>query len=188
MRAVAILSGLLVLGLAADARAEWGVGLRTTAQHLASDDDLGNEIGLAGGGLQVRWRFARSFGLELTLEGLRGESGSDFVRKGSLVTIGFAWHVIPDSPWDFYVLAGVGGAHSEVTLTSRSGAELVQEFDEAHVSLGIGLERRFGSFGVGVELRAVGQARSDEEDASPYDAVPPGSAGGQGSVTVSYYF
>jgi len=188
MRTAAILSGLLVLASAAEARAEWAVGLRTTAQHLTSDDDRGNDIGLAGGGLTVRWRFLRGWSAEITLEGLRGEIGSDFVREGSLATLTFAWHVMPDAPWDLYLLAGIGGAHSEVTLTSRTGAELVQEFDESHVSLGIGLERRFGPIGVGVELRAVGQARNDEEDASPYDAVPPGSVGGQGSVTASWYF
>lgn len=184
----AMLCGVVILATAPAARAEWAVGLRTTAQHLTSDDDRGNEIGLAGGGVTVRWRFHRAWSAEVTLEGLRGEIGDDFVREGSLGTLTFAWHVMPEAPWDLYLMAGIGGAHSEVTFSARDGAEVVQEFDESHVSLGIGLERRFGSIGVGVELRAVGQARDDEDEASPYDAVPPGSVGGQGSVTASWYF
>jgi hypothetical protein len=187
MRALAVGLGLLVLGTAAEARADWAVGLRTTAQHLAADDDRGHEIELAGGGVQVRWRFLPAWSAELSLEGLRGEIGDDFQREGSLAMVAFAWHVTPRSPWDLYVIAGIGGAHSEVTLTGRDGAEIVQEFDEAHVSLGLGLERRFGPVGIGVELRVVGQGRDDEE-ASVRDAVPPSSVGGQGSVTASWYF
>jgi hypothetical protein len=188
MRTTAILSAVWALATAGVARAEWAVGLRTTAQHLRADEDRGHEIDLAGGGVQVRWRFLRAWSAEITLEGLRGEIGDDVAREGSLVTLTFAWHVMPGSPWDLYLLAGVGGARSEVTFESRGGAEVTQELEEGHVSLGIGLERRFGPVGIGVEVRAVGQGRNDDEDAAPHDAVPPGSVGGQGSVTASWYF
>lgn len=187
-----IVTGLVMacLGAGATAHAEgrFGVGLRTTSQHVAGSEDDGNDIHMVGGGLMARWRFAHAWSVELSLEALSGEIGGGYQRKSGLVSVAALWHLTPDRPWDLYFLLGLGGVHDQVVYTAASRDEVAEEHGQTMATLGAGLEYRWTHLAVGVELRAVGMTREDEEDARPEDAVPPRSRGGQGSLTASYYF
>jgi|RhiMethySRZTD1v2_1073278.scaffolds.fasta_scaffold298062_2 hypothetical protein len=179
------------LGLAGAARADhtWGVGLHGTTQHITpADGDVGYEVQLAGGGLQARWRMIPRFGIELAFEGLGGAKGEAFKREAGAVGLTGMLHLTIGGPWDLYLLIGVGTRSDTVTLQNVDGEETVQEFKQTFVSAGIGLEYLWTHFGVGAEVRAVGYARDDGDEARTYDAVPAEAAGAQGTLTATYYF
>ncbi len=189
---VVVLVVASLLSTAGSARADhaWTVGLRATAQHLAPDaGDEADTMELRGGGLQARWRFLPSWGLEVSLEALRGElAGGDFRRDSGALTVTAMWHPFGLVAWDFYVLAGIGGTGDTVTLRGAGDREIEQSFEQTHVHLGIGLEHLWRHWGLGIEVRAVGLARQDQDEARAGDAVPPSSAGAQWSLTLGYYF
>jgi Outer membrane protein beta-barrel domain len=172
----------------ASAQNTFGVGLRASAMSMAADGDHENAEAMQGGGLQVRWRFARRWGLELTAEGLTHRVGEVYERKAVPATLSVRFHIFPSSAWDLYGILGVGATHEEVLIHKSDGTEIEQTFEESHAHLGIGLERVFGPFGIAAELRAVAAAREDREAAQPYDAVPGESSGGMMNIAVTYYF
>jgi hypothetical protein len=173
---------------AAGAEGRLGVGLRTTTQHLRGPEDEADEIHMAGAGIQARFRFSRRFGVELSLEALRGELGEGTRRQAGHLALALVWHLTPDRPWDLYLLAGLGGGRDEVVHGAASGGEVAEEHEQTLAQLGVGLERRWRRLGLGVELRGVALERKDAGEARPADAVPPRSRGAQGSLTLSYYF
>jgi hypothetical protein len=115
-------------------------------------------------------------------------AGGAFQRDSAALTVSIMWHPLGPSEWDLYFLGGLGGTGDTVTFSGAGGEELTQEFKQTHVHLGVGLEHLWRHFGLGVELRAVGMARQDEDEARAGDAVPPDSAGLMGSITAQYYF
>jgi hypothetical protein len=186
MKAVLLVAVLLPATALAD---EWGVGLRATGERVDPKDDGPNGIGMGGGGLLVRWRISRRFGLELGVDGVTGKlADGAFERKTSSAQLAATFHLTPGSRWDFYLLLGVGGATDRVTFVDASGAEMEQEFKETVLRLGGGLEYRWEHLGIGAEVAAVGMARNDSDAALAGDAVPRESGGGQWSVVATYYF
>lgn len=142
-----------------------------------------------GGGLHVRFRLTERWGLELTSETVTGQTkDGNFSRTANPVTLAAAYHLTPNRPWDFYLLLGLGSTAETVQIRENE-----QVFEEAHVHLGVGLEHRFGAFGVGVELRAVGLSMKPEEgDAKRYRGqvkgpIPTESSGSQLNVVATYY-
>jgi hypothetical protein len=170
------------------------VGLRATSQSIAAESNADNRLDLAGGGLHVRWRITRNWGLELSAEHIKAEKGDGaFVRESQPVTLSASYHFSRGILWDWYLLAGVGGTESEVTYRKSDGAMATETFAETHVHLGIGLERSFGPLAIGAELRAIGLARdNDQGDAPRYGEldgpVPVESSGAQLNLAVTYYF
>lgn len=167
----------------------FGIGLRTTSLAVADEADPKNKFGLGGGGLHVRFRLTQRWGLELTSETVTGQTkDGNFTRTANPVTLAAAYHLTPNRPWDFYLLLGLGSTAETVQIRENE-----QVFEESHVHLGVGLEHRFGSFGVGVELRAVGLSMQREEgDAKRYrdqvkGPIPTESSGSQLNVVATYY-
>jgi hypothetical protein len=167
----------------------FGIGLRTTSLAVADEANPDNKFGLGGGGLHVRFRLTERWGLELSSEEVSGETkDGHFKRTANPVTLSAAYHLTPKRPWDFYLLLGVGTTAEKVQIGERE-----QVFEESHVHLGAGLEHRFGSFGIGVELRAVGLSMNpDEGDAKRYrdfitGPIPADSSGSQLNLVATYY-
>ncbi len=116
-----------------------GVGLR-----LSSASIEGSKAGLSadenptmgGIGLQVRSRFDRHLGLELSIDSLGG-SGEDFEQSTVPVMAALTYHLFPESRLQPYVLGGLG-----VHFTRLSYLEGKYAIDSADLAgqLGGGLE------------------------------------------------
>ena len=173
----------------------WGIGLRMTSQGLSNESDAEDNLHLGGGGLQVRWRFAPRWGVELTMEGLRADLyDGAYQRELENSTVAVSYHWTPYSRWDWSVLAGIGGTDDTVIYRRSDGTMAEETASEVNFMLGIGLERRWTHIGVGIELRAVGYARTDEEEPEDYDsatdyrAIPNSQSAGQFNLHATYYF
>lgn len=178
----------------------WGIGLRMTSLTLAPENNPDAETEYSGGGLQVRYRLAPRWQLELALDHLteRLEDGEMGTRQLQSATLAAQYHFRPYNRWDWYALVGIGG-------TGNGDPEISDEEREAsqmgHVQLGVGLERRWNHLAIGAEFRAVGMAPREEEDVPATDPVRPtgmtvptqeidggGISGGQLSIAATYYF
>ena len=89
-------------------------------------------------------------------------------------------------------MAGFGGSVDRIEFADKAKNQAV-EFANAHGHVGVGVERRFRKFSVGLELRAIGMKRDDEAHDGPayvgQDAqLPRESEGAQLSLTGTYYF
>jgi len=180
---------VLALSIPAHARADvtWGVGLRSSAQALRAVD-ADTDSALAGGGLQVRFRFGRAWGLEVSAEELHGTAGDGAYRREACpVTVTGSYHFDLGAV-DLYLLAGIGGTKDEVSYVDANGMTVDEEVEESHVHLGVGVEHLFGPVGLAAELRAIATWRRDADTAMPYAAVPPRSAGAQVNLIGTYYF
>jgi len=185
---------VMVLAAAGAAHAgEWGIGFRTAAQTIAAEGGEDNALHLSGGGIQVRWRWSPRWSLELTAEGLVHESeGGAYTRRMDPGTLAIRYHLTPYRRWDWYLLFGVGGTHTEVTYRKADGQTMVVETaEEAHAHFGAGLERRWRRLGLGAELRFVGLSRDDEqldEGVAPSSVIPADESGAQLNLALTYYF
>jgi hypothetical protein len=200
-----ILSALVLLGASAGSavaddgspsqtKHRWGVGLRAVSQNLSNDSD-DDALHMGGGGLHVRWRFAPRWSAELSFEGLRAdEHDGAYQRELSSSHLIFGYHFTPYRRWDWFLLAGIGGTDDTVTYRKADGTMAEETAEEVNFLLGAGVERRWTHFGLGVDLRAVGFARKDDEQPEGYDpatdfrAIPSGQHAGQIDVHFTYYF
>jgi hypothetical protein len=179
----------------AQADHRWGIGLRTASQGLENDSD-DDRLHLGGGGLHVRWRFAPKWSAELTMEGLKADLyDGAYQRELDNSTLTFGYHFTPYSRWDLAILAGIGGTDDTVTYRKADGTMAQEVASEVNFQLGFAVERRWTHFGIGLDFRAIGYARTDEEDQpEDYDstmdfrAIPSGQSAGQLNLHATYYF
>src|SRR5215212_2426701 len=103
------LSGLALAVRAAESRGKFGVGLRASSQNVTSENDEENSVGMAGGGLLLRYRMSKRWGFEISSEHLTTkDDGGAFTREAQPVTLSASYHFGRQRLWDWYVLAGVG--------------------------------------------------------------------------------
>jgi hypothetical protein len=178
----------------------WGIGLRMTSMSLAPESNPDAETEYGGGGLQVRYRLAPRWQLELAFDHVTEqlENGEMGTRQLQSATLAAQYHFRPYNRWDWYAMVGIGG-------TANGDPEISDEEREAssvgHVALGVGLERRWNHFALGLELRAVGLAPREPEDVPETDPVRPtgmsvptqeivseSTSGGQATLAATYYF
>lgn len=164
----------------------WGVGLRLTSQQVAPESAPDEAIQLGGGGLHVRWRFARGFSIELELEGVESDPEATYRRSHGMTTVALAWHLTPGGVWDWFVLAGIGGGQAEVSYQGADGHTMRYRYDQTHARLAVGLERRWHRLGIGAEVGAVGMAKNGAEEAPRDDRMQ--LSGGQLNLSATYYF
>lgn len=174
----------------------WGVGLHATALTLAPEDSPDAKTEYSGGGLQLRYRLAPRWQLELSLDHVREQraDGTEGDRHLQSATLAALYHFRPHARWDWYVLAGIGATgdgNPELTDEEREASQ------QAHFHLGAGVERRFRHVGIAAELRAVGIAPPEEPEAKDVPANAPamtvpgeakGTSGGQLTIAATYYF
>lgn len=173
----------------------WGIGVHLGGMGLHPEEMPDEEVGLGGGGLQIRWRFARRWELDLDLSHFAGELSKDGpVRHVGSATLGVMFHFNPGSRWLWSAMLGVGGAHDEIRADNMAGEEVtVAEFKQGMFRIGAGLERRFDRVGLGAQIFAVGMERNDDElDGPAYvgmdGPVPQKSSGGLAQLSFNYYF
>lgn len=174
-------------------RGRLGVGVHAASTSLSdNNDESADPVELGGGGLQIRYRLAPRWELELSVGGASSET-SELDREMGIGSLGVLYHFNPASRWVWSVLGGFGGAGETVTIKVGGDAATEREFENGLIYLGGGLERRFGRFSVAAELRLVGMTRDDEAADGPEFAgkdspVPREMSGGQLRLMGTYYF
>jgi hypothetical protein len=181
----------------------WSVGLSLGGMSLAPESRPDDETAFAVGELALRFRATRHLELELAVGGGRERTEDD--QEGELevssAVLAARWRFRPEHAWNWFVMAGLGGA--SVTRHDASDQER-SDATQPLVTLGIGIERRFRRFALQAEARVVGMGtreRGDEamalspESRGPFDtdaivspAVDEQRAGGAFSIGASYYF
>src|SRR5262245_19184146 len=173
----------------------WGIGLRTDSQGLSNDSD-DDTLHLDGGGLHVRWRYAPHWSVELSTEGLHADlyEGA-YHRELQNSNVTFGYHFTPYHRWDWAILLGIGGTDDQVEYRRVDGTMGTESAEEINVMFGAGVEYRWTHLGLGADFRAVGYARTDEEDppedydpAYDFRAIPSGQQAGQFNLHLTYYF
>lgn len=181
----------------------WGIGVHLGGVGLEPRNQDGDElvegeadtIEMGAAGLQLRFKLHRRWELELAATHMAGEVGDTGAERhsGSL-TLGVLFHINPDDNWIWSGLFGIGGTHDEIMVDKAGESVTTHEFNEGHVRLGIGLERRFDRFGIAAQLFGIGFERDDEKlDGPAYEGrdggpVPARSSGGQFLLLGNYYF
>lgn len=174
-------------------RGRLGVGLHASSTSLSDpNDDGADPVELGGGGLQVRYRLAPKWELELSLGGASAET-AEADREMGVASLGVLYHFNPASKWVWSVLGGIGAAGETVTIKSNGEPATERELENGMLYLGGGLERRFGRFSIAAELRLVGISRDEEAADGPEFAgkdspVPREMSGGQLRLMGTFYF
>ena len=170
------------------------VGIHASGGGLSdADDESAEELDVGGGGLTARYAISRRWDIELSGEGLSGES-PELRRSLGIVTLAGRFRFNPTARWRWSALAGIGSADEEVELLDNDGDPiLTRQFRHAVFTIGGGLERRFGRIGVSAELRVLGLVRDDEELDGPEFAgknslIPENSSAGELRIAAAYYF
>jgi hypothetical protein len=181
-----------------DGEQKWAVGLHGAALGLEPADAPEDKIELAGHGLHARYRINARWEVELSAEKmLSNPDDSATSREARAVTLSALVHLTPHKQWAWYLIGGIGGTDERVSYLNAAGANVNAEIEHSHVHLGVGLERRFRRFGIGVQLRAVGMTLKHESDddrsiqlEQPHQpgAIPEESSGAQLNVAAAYYF
>jgi hypothetical protein len=180
----------------------WSVGLSLGGMSLAPESRPDDETAFAVGELALRFRATRHLELELAVGGgrERTEDNQDGELEVSAAVLAARWRFRPDHAWNWFVMAGLGGA--AVTRHDASDQER-SDATQPLVTLGIGIERRFRRFALQAEARVVGMGTRERDDDAmaspesrgPFDmdaivapAVDEQRAGGALSIGASYYF
>jgi hypothetical protein len=181
----------------------WAIGLSLGSMSLAPDGQPDDKTSFAIGELALRFRATLHLELELAVGGGRERTADD--QEGDLqvssAVIAARWRFRPEHRWNWFVMAGLGGAsvtRHDATDQDRSDAT------QPLATLGVGLEWRFRHFALQAEARAVGMGNRDREDRMAQSAetnlpaemtvTPTPSAvddkrsGGAFSIGLSYYF
>jgi hypothetical protein len=150
---------------------KWNVGLRLGGIGLHPEDNEDAHTDFSGGGLSIGYRLAPRWVLAATIEGgtEQLDNGEEGDRHLSLFTLEAQFHPRPYAKWDWYVAAGIGGG----AVTVGEGDDAVAETEGGVFTLGGGIERHIGRWGIGAELRMIGMAVEDEaDDATARMTVP----------------
>jgi hypothetical protein len=174
----------------------WSVGLSLGSMSLAPDSDPERETQFAVGELALRFRATRRFELELSVGGGR-EQTADAQQGDNEVTaaaLAARYRFRPEAAWNWFVMAGVGGA----AITRHDASD--QEREDAMQPLGmlgVGIERRFRRLALQAEARAIGIGDKDRDEVtvdgdtaemSTVAAPEKTQAGGAVTIGLSYYF
>ena len=158
-----------------------------------SDDEDAEQLDVGGAGLTARYAVSRRWDIELSAEGLVGEN-DELRRSLGIFTLAGRFRFNPTARWRWSMLAGLGSADEEVEVLNSAGdAILTREFRHGVVTLGGGLERRFGRVGLSAELRVMGLVLDEEELDGPEFAgknslIPENSTAGEVRFQATYYF
>jgi hypothetical protein len=181
----------------------WAIGLSLGSMSLAPDRARDDRTAFAIGELALRFRATRHLELALAVGGGRERTVDD--RDGELsvseAMIAARYRFRPDAAWNWFVMAGLGGAsvtRHDATDDERSDATRPMGM------LGIGIERRFGHFALQAEARAIGigdRYHDHMDDPAAVEAAPTATttttsippvdqkrSGGSLSIGLSYYF
>ncbi len=142
-----------------------------------------------GASFAISYRPWRKVSLELSLGGGRETlaGGMDGELAMGAGTLAARYHFNQQDHWNFWLLFGVGATTIERHDATESEIDRAQR---PHVAFGAGLEYRFTSFALQLEVRALGLGQTEEEkmlqDQGVYTSE--GLSGGVVTLGAAYYF
>jgi|CZKU01.1.fsa_nt_gi opacity protein-like surface antigen len=137
-------------------RPEWGFNLHLEGAAIGHGS---NDASMGGGGLGLRLKPTRYFGIETDIDFVGGTDYQGDHRDETAVTFNGLFFLNPKSRAQLYLLAGFGlsGAH----VTSDSGS-VDQHYTYFGGQIGAGLEIRLSrSFALNLDLRGFVRGRTD---------------------------
>lgn len=167
----------------------WSLGLNLQgASFTPNNVDGAESADFDGASVALRFRLRRHVSLELSLGGGRQTiDGMDGELAMGAGTLAARYHFNPESPWNFWVLLGLGA--TTIARHDATDAE-IDAAQRPHVAIGAGLEYRFGSFAIQAEARALGLGQTADEKMLQEQGVYTGEGISGGTLTLgaSFYF
>jgi opacity protein-like surface antigen len=183
----------------------WALGLSLGSMGIAPEGQPDNATRFTIAELALRFRVTPHLELDLAVGGGRERTvdGADGDREVGQGMLALRYRFQSEAQWNWFVMGGIGGA----AVTRHDATD--QERDDAMqpaAMLGIGIERRFHSFALQAELRAIGFGERKRNDAVPPMPVEPAMStptpvlpaevvtssekrnGGTLTIGVAYYF
>lgn len=170
----------------------WAVGLSVGSLTLAPEGAPDDRTTFGVGELALRFRVTPHLELEAVAGGGHERIGDrDGARDVSVVALAARYRFRPEAAWNWYVMAGLGGA----AVTERDAShDEVDAQTQPLAMIGGGVERRFRHLAIQAELRAVGLGERTQDDTMARSevmapmATPGAKSGGAATIGVSYYF
>jgi opacity protein-like surface antigen len=154
---------------------EWGLNLHLEGASFGHG--TGQQAGMGGAGVGLRFKPTRYFGIETDLDFLGGNDYQGNSRAETAFSINGLVFLNPRSPAQIYLLAGFGWSGAHVTCDESVTACLGNTNLDTHYSyfggqLGAGLEIRLGrSFALNADVRGFIRARTDDKAQSQPEFV-----------------
>ncbi len=175
---------------------KWSVGVSLATTELQGNAYDSQPMVFNGAQFAVRYRGWRHLELELSFGGGRQnyEDGTEGPLSMGTGMLAARYRFNPNAPWNMFLMAGVGMtkiADHDASDYEREGSE------RSHAAIGIGLERRWSSFAISAELRALAVGESQDEMDVYYDGYgygygyeepDRGLSGGTAQIGASFYF
>jgi hypothetical protein len=152
----------------------WTIGARFTGTALLPAGEAFHQSEFTGAGLAVGYHLSPALELSGELE-LANNAVQDGGKAQALTTMTLTarYHLAPFATIDPYLIGGLGGATLTIPEPSR----------RAIATIGVGVEKRIGAFGVSAELRALSYSDELTADGS---AASPRWSNGNGPGPYSY--
>ncbi|MCA9524875.1 MAG: outer membrane beta-barrel protein, partial [Myxococcales bacterium] len=159
-----LLTGLLAAtpafaleGVRSEAALQGRFELGPRLTHLRLRNEAGDELGLGGIGLYLRYRLSRRFGVEGTLDAvmadeLAPEAPGEVERFATPMTLSVLFYFFPDSDLQVYLVAGGGTAAHQVDYDAL-GQRLTYESPLAQ--FGVGAQLRLEDIRLDLSLRSL---------------------------------
>jgi opacity protein-like surface antigen len=139
-------------------RPEWGLNLHLEGATIGHG--TGGDASMGGGGLGLRLKPTRYFGIETDVDFVGGQDYQGDNRSETAVTFNGLLFLNPRSRAQLYLLAGFGWSGAHVTSSSSS---LDEHYGYFGGQIGAGLEFRVSrNFALDVDLRGFIRGRTDQ--------------------------
>jgi opacity protein-like surface antigen len=139
-------------------RPEWGLNLHLEGATIGHG--TGGDASMGGGGLGLRLKPTRYFGIETDVDFVGGTDYQGDNRNETAVTFNGLFFLNPRSRFQLYLLAGFGWSSAHVTSDTSS---LDAHYGYFGGQIGAGLEFRVSrNFALNVDLRGFLRGRTDQ--------------------------
>lgn len=146
----------------------WSIGLALGQSTITNAMSPDAKTDFAIGELTLRYRLRPEWEAEVSLGGGNEKlsDGTQGDRMLTSATIGLRYHFRPADPWNWFLLAGVGG--SAVASSTASDADR-NAATRPHVQVGAGIEHRWTHFALQAEVRltAMGEPQGYGDTSTP---------------------
>jgi hypothetical protein len=133
----------------------FGFGARVGGGYAGLSD-----IGMYGGGINLRYTASPSVGIELTVDAFGGTGYAGAERTEFPITLNVLWYLNPRSRFQVYILGGLGISIAEVEQNGYTDDPLYGGGE-----IGLGLELLLGNhFGITLDARGFVRTRMNERE------------------------
>ena len=160
----------------------WSVGLNFGSLNVAPHMQPDNKSDFSVGAIALRYRPWQHLELELTFGGGSEQlpDGTQGDREVHSSVLSLRYRFNPMRSWNWWLGAGMGS----FAVTNKGASDAEQKAAvQSTLQFGIGLEKRWTHFALNIEVRAVGVAPNDQQQAMSGDGSVPVDGGPNISTT-----